>query len=72
MLRSNGGVMMKWRNGGLPRNAWGDGWWEHRGDGAHEWKRVNVTERPLWSYYPRASREIKVSESEDKECLPGY
>ena len=51
-----GELMMKWRNGGLPRNAWGDGWWELRKDGAHEWKRVNVTERSSWSDCSRASR----------------
>lgn len=41
-----GEVMTKWKNGNLPRNAWGDGWWELGADGGHTWKRVNVTERP--------------------------
>lgn len=60
-----GELMTKWKNGGLPRNAWGDGWWELREDGGHEWKRVNVTERPTWSDYSKASNEIKVSEPEN-------
>ncbi|KIM98419.1 hypothetical protein OIDMADRAFT_202208 [Oidiodendron maius Zn] len=54
-----GEVMTKWKNGGLPRNSWGDGWWELREDGGHAWKRVNVTEHPTWSDYSRASGEIK-------------
>lgn len=57
-----GEMMTKWKSGGLPRNAWGDGWWELRKEGRREWKRVNVTERPTWSSYSKASREIKVSE----------
>ena len=57
-----GEVMTKWKDGRLPRNAWGDGWWELGADGgAAGWKRVNVTERPTWSDYSKASREIKVS-----------
>lgn len=60
-----GEMMTKWKNGKLPRNAWGGGWWELREDGGHEWKRVNVTERPTWSDYSKASREIKVSEPEN-------
>ena len=63
-----GEMMTKWKNGGLPRNAWGDGWWELREDGGNEWKRVNVTERPTWSDYSKASREIKVSEPENNAC----
>ena len=62
-----GELMTKWKNGRLPRNSWGDGWWELRGEGAHEWKRVNVTERPTWGNYSKASSEIKVSERENKE-----
>ena len=60
-----GEMMTKWKNGGLPRKAWGDGWWELREDDGHEWKRVNVTERPTWSDYSKASSEIKVSEPEN-------
>ena len=56
-----GEVMTKWKNGGLPRNAWGDGWWELGADGGAGWKRINVTERPTWSDYSKASSEIKVS-----------
>ena len=56
-----GEVMTKWKNGRLPRNAWGDGWWELGADGGAGWKRINVTERPTWSDYSKASTEIKVS-----------
>jgi hypothetical protein len=52
--------MTKWKNGVLPRNAWGDGWWELWNKDKREWKHVNITERPTWSDYSRVSREIRV------------
>ena len=64
-----GDVMTKWKNGGLPRNAWGDGWWELRADGGAGWKRTNVTERPIWSDYSKASMKIKVSGPENNVAL---
>ena len=64
-----GEVMTKWKNGRLPRNAWGDGWWELEADGGAGWKRINVTERPTWSDYSKASREIKVSGLENNVSL---
>ena len=64
-----GEVMTKWKSGKLPRNAWGDGWWELGTDDGYEWKRINVTERPTWSDYSKASREIKVSELEKYASL---
>ena len=63
-----GEVMTKWKNGRLPRNAWGDGWWELGADGGAGWERINVTERPTWSDYSKASMEIKVSGLE-KQCF---
>ena len=64
-----GEVMTKWKNGGLPRNAWGDGWWELGADAGAGWKRINVTERPTWSDYSKASTEIKVSGLENNVSL---
>jgi ankyrin repeat protein len=64
-----GEIMKKWKNGDLPRNAWGDGWWELREEDGHEWKRINVTERPTWGDYSDASKKIKVSELERNTFL---
>ena len=64
-----GEVMTKWKDGRLPRNAWGDGWWELGADGGAGWKRINVTERPTWSDYSKASGEIKVSGLENNVSL---
>ena len=64
-----GELMTKWKNGRLPRNAWGDGWWELGADGGAGWKRINVTERPTWGDYSKASTEIKVSGLENNLSL---
>jgi hypothetical protein len=58
-----GELMSKWKDGRLPRKAWGDGWWEFRGGDKEKWKRVNVTESPTWSQYTKASKEIKVRDT---------
>lgn len=55
-----GDVYRKWMNGGLPRKAWCDGWWEKRNG---EWERVNANGKPTWTEYTEASKEIRVSDS---------
>ncbi|KAI9745949.1 MAG: hypothetical protein M1818_000630 [Claussenomyces sp. TS43310] len=57
--RAMGELMTKWKDGRLPRKAWGDGWWELRSEEESSWKRINVNERPTWSQYTKASGEIK-------------
>jgi hypothetical protein len=54
-----GDAYRKWRNGGLPRKAWCDGWWEQRNG---EWERVNANGKPTWTEYTEATEEIKVSD----------
>lgn len=53
-----GDAYRKWMNGGLPRKAWCDGWWENRNGG---WVRVNANGKPTWTEYTEASKEIRVS-----------
>ena len=52
-----GDAYRKWMNGGLPRKAWCDGWWEKRNG---EWERVNANGKPTWTEYTEATKEIKV------------
>lgn len=54
-----GDAYRKWMNGGLPRKAWCDGWWEERNG---EWERVNANGKPTWTEYTEATKEIKVSD----------
>jgi len=53
-----GELMRKWKNGQLPRNAWGDGWWEVD-DG--KWKRQDINMCPNWTAFTKASKDIKVN-----------
>jgi hypothetical protein len=56
-------LMSRWKNGRLPRKAWGDGWWELLEGKKGIWKRVNLKERPTWSEYTKAPEQIKVKVS---------
>jgi hypothetical protein len=54
-------LVIKWKDGRLPRQAWGHGWWELRVEKENKWQRANVNFCPTWSEYSKASKEIKVS-----------
>uniref|UniRef100_A0A093XHD2 Serine/threonine-protein kinase/endoribonuclease IRE2 n=1 Tax=Talaromyces marneffei PM1 TaxID=1077442 RepID=A0A093XHD2_TALMA len=59
----------KWMNGGLPRKAWCDGWWEKKIDG--KWERVNANGKPTWTEYTEATKEIQRTLFA-KGCVDGY
>ncbi|KAF3916801.1 hypothetical protein ABW20_dc0108653 [Dactylellina cionopaga] len=54
-----GEMLRKWENGKLPRQAWGDGWWELEAGSQSKWKRVDVRNAPTWGEYTEATKEIK-------------
>ncbi|KAI7970878.1 hypothetical protein EIK77_008058 [Talaromyces pinophilus] len=62
-----GDAYRKWLNGGLPRKAWCDGWWEKRNG---EWERVNANGKPTWTEYTEASKEIQVGDSSGVKKRP--